>query len=116
MGSQGLGQTTEILWRRRFPRLPVSLPVSGEAPERSGQAFRGTLCNVGAGGVMTELSVEMVPGSAMRAVLETRRGPMEVEGRVVWTCATEARVRHGLAFAEPKDLDFALDLFLAENR
>jgi hypothetical protein len=116
MGSQGAVQTTENLWRRRFPRLPVSLAVSGEAPEWSGQALRGTLCNVGAGGMMMELPVEMVPGSAMRAVLETRCGRMEVEGRVVWTCATGTRVRHGLAFPEPKDPDFALDLFLAENR
>ena len=116
MGSQGAGQTTENLWRRRFPRLPVSLAVNGEASEWSGQALRGNLCNVGAGGMMMELPVELVPGSAMRAVLETRRGRMEVEGRVVWTCATGDRVRHGLAFPEPKDPDFALDLFLAENR
>ncbi len=115
MGGEGEGQMREIAWRRRFARFPVSLPVIGQAPERNEEEFRGTLCDVGAGGMMMELPLEVVPGSEMRAVLQTRRGPVEVEGRVIWTRATGAGVRHGLAFPEPKDRDFAVDLFLAEN-
>ncbi len=61
-----------------------------QAPERNEEEFRGTLCDVGAGGMMLELSVEMVPGNEMRAVVQTWRGPVEVEGRVIWTRAAGA--------------------------
>ncbi len=65
---------------------------------------------------MAEFPVEMVPGSSMDLVLQTRWGPLEVEGTVVWASASEGKIFHGVAFPEPKGQDFAVDLFVAESR
>jgi hypothetical protein len=35
---------------------------------------------------------------------------------VVWTASSRQQIRHGVAFPEPKGHDFAMDLFLGENR
>ncbi len=97
-------------------RLPVSLPVLGRAPQFPGEGLRGTVCNVSGGGMLAEFPVELVPGSAVDFILETRRGPLAVEGRVVWTSINQGRIRHGVAFPEPRGHAFAVDLFLGENR
>jgi len=51
----------------------------------------------------------------MRLMLKTQRGPIQVEGKVVNARATGSTIRHGLAFEEPKDLHFALDLFFNQD-
>ncbi|MBI4573221.1 MAG: PilZ domain-containing protein [candidate division NC10 bacterium] len=109
-------QPRESLGRRRFLRLPVSLPLVGQVAQRSGGQIRGTVRNVCSGGMMVELPVEVEPGNAMRSVLHTKQGPMQVEGRVVWTAPSGNRILHGVAFPEPKGHLFAMDLFLRENR
>ena len=100
---------------RRFPRLPVSLPVIGLASEGSGQELPGTLHRAGEGGLEVEFPEAVAPGTPMRLLLQTKRGPIEVEGKIVNARATGATVRHGLAFQEPKDFHFALDLFFNEG-
>ena len=72
--------------------------------------------NVGGGGLMAEFPVDMAPREAVSLVLETRRGPLEVDGRVVWTAAANGKIRHGVAFWEPKGQEFAVDLFVSESR
>jgi hypothetical protein len=109
-------QTSEPLGRRRFLRLPVFLPVIGHMPQSGESQVRGITRNVGSGGMMVEFPVGVVPGSEIRTVLHTQRGPVDLAGRVVWTSATGDRVRYGVAFQEPKDQDFAVDLFLSERR
>jgi hypothetical protein len=52
----------------------------------------------------------------MALVLQTRRGPLDLKGRVVWTAASQDVVRHGFVFPEPKGQDFALNLFSAESQ
>jgi len=106
----------EAQGRRQFLRIPLSLSMSGRVDEPSQQELLGTVCNLSAGGMMVELPVGMPPGCRMRAVLQTRQGRLEVDGKIVWTVAQGVAVRHGIAFVEPKERDFALDLFLAENR
>lgn len=101
--------------RRRFERLPVSMPALCRAPQFRGGEARGIVRYVGAGGLMVELPVEVVPGSPIRVVLPTRSGPLEVGGRIVWTAVNGTTIRHGLAFSEPKTPDFAVDLFLREK-
>lgn len=100
---------------RRFPRLPVSTPVIGLASEGSGQELRGTLHCAGEGGLAVEFPKAVAPGTPMRLLLLTQRGQIEVEGKVVNARATGTTVRHGLAFQEPKDFHFALDLFFDER-
>ncbi len=111
-----MNQPNETLGKRRYVRLPVSLPVIGRAVQFPGEEIRGMIRNVSAGGMMAELPVEMVPGSSMDLALQTRWGPLEVEGTVVWTSASEGKIFHGVAFPEPKGQDFAVDLFVAESR
>jgi hypothetical protein len=65
---------------------------------------------------MAEFPVEMVPGSPMELLLQTQHGPLALEGRVVWTAATQDMIGHGVAFPEPQCMGFALDLFLTEGR
>jgi hypothetical protein len=59
---------------------------------------------------MVEFPVELAPGSAVDLAILTQRGPLEVEAQTVWTAASGDTVRHGLAFAQPKDLHFAVGL------
>ncbi len=65
---------------------------------------------------MAEFPVQMVSGSTLGLTLQTPWGPLEVEGRVVWTAVAQGKVRHGVAFPEPKEQDFAVDLFVAGSR
>jgi hypothetical protein len=90
--------------------------VLARAEHVSGQEVAGTVRDIGAGGLMAEFPVEMAPRSAIWLRLQTRRGPLEMEGRVVWTAAAQGTIQHGVAFPEPKDQDFAMDLFLSERR
>jgi hypothetical protein len=100
--------------KRQFARVPVSLPVVGRAPQFREMALRGIARSAGAGGMMVELPVEVVPGSTLRVLLQTRRGPMEMEGKVVWTAAAKGATRHGLTFREPKGLSFIEELVAGE--
>jgi CheY-like chemotaxis protein len=100
---------------RRFPRLPVSLPVIGQVSEGGGLELPGTLHRAGEGGLEVEFPEAVAPGTPMRLLLKTQRGPIEVEGKIVNARVTGATVRHGLAFQEPKDFHFALDLFFNEG-
>lgn len=102
--------------RRRFIRLPVSLPVIGWVPDRSGLEIRGIALRVGAGGLEVEFPQAILPGSTLRVVLKTQPDPIEADCRVVFATQTGTSVRHGLAFLEPKDSHFAMELYLRESR
>lgn len=92
--------------KRRFPRMPVSVPVIGRTRQFGGAELPGMVRHISVGGLMVEFPVEVVVGSVLFVVLQTRHGPLEVEGRVVWTTVTNGGIRHGLSFSEPKDPDF----------
>lgn len=114
MGSEPERQLDEPLDRRRFVRFAVSLSVIGRARQFVGKELRGRVRNISAGGLMAEFPVEVVPRSTMALVLQSRRGPLEVEGKVMWTSATACKIRHGLAFPERKGPHF-MDLVVAKN-
>jgi len=109
-------QTDGLLGTRRFARFPISLPVVGRAGQCLKQSIQGVVRSIGAGGLMAEFPVQMVPGRAVGLVLQRRHGPLTIRGRVVWTSTTGDTVRHGFAFLEPQWPGFAMDLFLDENR
>jgi hypothetical protein len=111
--AQETGPTPE---RRRFERIPVSLPAVGRAAQFPGVALRGMVRYIAAGGLMVELPVEVVSGSTLHVLLQTRQGPREVEGKVVWTAATGGTVRHGLAFPESQGPEFLEELLREESR
>jgi len=91
---------------RRFSRVPVALPVIGWVPQLLGARLQGIARHVGAGGMMLEFPVELMRGTFLRVVLATVQGPLEVEGKVVWTGAHEGVIRHGLAFRGAKESEF----------
>ncbi len=109
-GKEGVEGPEEHLGQRRFLRFPAYLPVIGFAPQLELGEILGVVRTVSAGGLMVELPVELAPGSAVDLALLTQRGPLEVEAQTVWTAASGDTVRHGLAFPQPKELDFAVGL------
>jgi len=72
--------------------------------------------NVSVGGLIAELPERILPATPVRLLIKTRRGPLEFEARVVWSAATGGTIRHGFAFTQPQDHDFAITLFIDENR
>lgn len=110
-GEEGAPETGRMQVVRRFERVPVSLPAIARAPQFPGTALRGVVLYIAAGGLMVELPVEVVSGSTLWVLLQTRQGPREVEGKVVWTAAAGGTVHHGLAFAEPEEPDFLEEFF-----
>jgi hypothetical protein len=102
--------------RRQFDRIPVALPVIGQAPQFREMDLPGMVRSVAPGGLMVEFPVVVVPGSLLRLAIQTGLGPVEVEGRVVWTAVTRGTIRHGLAFPVPKGPDFASELQIVEWR
>lgn len=110
-----MGGLENHLEGRRFVRFPVFLPVIGLGSQSDQGEILGMVRNVSAGGLMVEFSVELVPGTALDLALLTHRGPLEVEARTVWTVISEGMVRHGFAFPQPKDHDFALRLSAGEG-
>ena len=115
-GDTSAPQTSGPTGRRRFARVPVSLPVLARAEQFPGKEIAGVVRNVSAGGLTAEFPVQIAPDSTVALRLQTRRGPLEVKGRIVWTTVIGGTVRHGFTFPEPKGLDFALDLFIRENQ
>ena len=107
--------------RRGSARYLIGLPLlykSREpAPSRVGV---GWTHNLGEGGSCVELN-ECLPRQAPLTVrLQTDRGPIDVEGQVVWVgeaTSTVGGIPHGLAFAQiaPADSQTLRALLLAEG-
>jgi DNA-binding response OmpR family regulator len=102
--------------KRRYARLDVSLPVSAWVLEQPGAELRGRLLRVAEGGMEVELPEAVPPSTGLRVVMPTRRGPTEVEGKVVFARSMGPAVRHGLAFFQPKDFHFVLGLFVHDEK
>ncbi len=100
---------------RRFPRLPVSVPVIGRAAAFGDTEVPGTARNISGGGLMAEFPVLMFPGSVVDLTLQTRHGALAVTGQVAWAEARGARIGHGIAFREPRGDDFASELVQREK-
>ncbi len=116
MVRQSVTPGSDARGKRRFIRLPVSLPVIGWIPDRAGLEIRGNALRVGAGGLEVEFPQAILPGSTLRVVLKTQPDPIEADCRVVFATKTGTTVRHGLAFLEPRDPNFAMELFFREGR
>ena len=101
--------------RRQFARFPVSYAALLRDERFPDRKVSGMVRDIGDGGLMVELPVQLPSGGDMGLLLQTQRGPLPVEGQVVWAAATKDMIRYGIAFPEPKDMGFALDLFLTEG-
>jgi CheY-like chemotaxis protein len=96
-------------------RFPVTLPLVARVPQYPGKVLTGTIRDIGRGGVMAEFPLEVVPGSQLRLILQTRTGPLDRSGTVVWTRSVEGLVQHGIAFPEPEPRNFAVHLYRQEH-
>ncbi len=110
-----MGERSEEVGHRRFGRLPVAVPVVSRAAQFGDTALHGMVWNIGGGGLLAKFPVQIVPGSVVDLVLQTRTGPLAVNGQVAWTEPPGTQIGHGIAFSEPRGDDFASDLFLGEN-
>ncbi len=111
-----MSERTQTVGHRRFIRFPLAMPVTGRAAQFGEPDLRGTVRNVSGGGLMAEFPVQIVPGTVMALVLQTRHGPLALTGQIAWADPPGNAIRHGVAFSEPKGHDFALTLSLEENR
>ena len=116
MTNEMIQEMDGLLGTRRFARFPISLGVIGRDGQSSKEPIQGVVRSIGAGGLMAEFPVQMVPGRTLGLVLQRRHGPLTVKARVVWTSTTKGKVCHGFAFLEPQWPGFAMELFLDENR
>jgi CheY-like chemotaxis protein len=92
--------------QRRFVRFPVAVAVTGKALQFPDRSLRGTVRDIGRGGLMAEFPVTLVPGSLIQVSLNTPSGPIQETGRVIWAAKARQAVRHGLAFPEVKPRGF----------
>ena len=115
--AEGMSEPVSYYYgERRFARFPVEMPVVAQASQFPDRKLSGMIRNVGRGGLMAEFVIQLVPGSLVDLTLHTRDGLREETARVVWRKATRGVVQHGFAFPTPKEQDFALEIFLAQNR
>ena len=100
-GNPAIGLCAEF-GQRRFVRFPVAVAVTGKALQFPDRSLRGTVRDIGRGGLMAEFPVTLVPGSLIQFSLNTPSGPIQETGRVIWAAKARQAVRHGLAFPEVK--------------
>ncbi len=112
----GVNERTQTVGHRHFVRFSVVVPVVRRAAQLGETDLRGTVRNISAGGLMVEFPVQLAAESRVSLELHTRRGPLPVTGHVAWADPPGEAIRHGIAFVQPKDHDFAMDLFLSESR
>jgi hypothetical protein len=116
VSADGMIEPGSYYGERRFARFRVDVPVVAQASQFPDRKLHGMIRNIGRGGLLAEFALQLAPGRLVDLTLHTRDGLREERARVVWRKVAWGVVLHGLAFPTPKEQDFALDLFLAENR
>jgi hypothetical protein len=81
-----------------------------------GKDILGMVRNVGAGGLMAEFPVLLMRAGGAQLWLQTQRGSLAVDARVVWNAAGGDMIRHGLAFLTAQGPGLAEDLLQDERR
>lgn len=110
-----MSESIRALDRRRLVRFPVAVTVVGRAAQGGEVELWGTVRNISGGGLMVEFPVQAFLGSTVYLTLQASEGPLPVEGRVMWVDHLGDRIRHGLAFPDPKGYAFGLQLYLSEQ-
>ncbi len=103
---------------RRFPRLSISLPLLHRAKDATpARVGAGWTCDLSAAGARIELAEHFDPLESLHVRLQTDRGSIEGEARVIWASSqpVEGAIRHGVAFTQlaPKHLQTLRDLLFS---
>lgn len=104
--------------QRRSTRLPVRLPLQAHVGGAGiGIVLAGTLRDVSPEGLSAIFPEEaLAVGMLLKLLLLTKVGPLALEARVVWARRDSEGFCYGFEFLDPKDRDFAIGVFLSENR
>jgi Tfp pilus assembly protein PilZ len=107
--------------QRRFPRYLIQLPLlHREIAPAAVKAGVGWTRNLGEGGAGVDLADPLRPGMPLRLRLQTDRGAIEVEARVIWIGEPGTPggvVPHGMAFTQvaSDQLQALRDLLLSKG-
>jgi len=85
--------------RRRSPRAAIS--CEAKIVSTGGKHFSATAEDVGREGCRVVAPVPLTRGSALRVLLRSAHGEVDLLGTVVWISGEEAPWRVGIAFAPP---------------
>jgi len=119
-GSQGISHSrwTE---KRRCPRYSIRLPLLHKAKSSGAdRAEVGWTHNMGEGGACVELTEPLRPEEPIRVRLQTAKGAIELEAKVIWSreaCSAGRGILHGMAFTQitSEQLEPLRDLFFSEG-
>jgi len=119
-GSQGTppSHRTE---QRRHPRYSIRLPLLHKAQSSGAdRAEMGWTHNMGEGGACVEVSERLQPQGPIRVRLQTARGAIELEAKVVWSRepgSAGGGVLHGMAFTQipPEQVEPFRELLLSKG-
>lgn len=107
--------------KRRHPRYSIRLPLLHKA-ESSGadRAEMGWTHNMGEGGACVELAERLQPPGPIRVRLQTAKGAIELETRLIWSREADSSgggTLHGMAFLQiaPEQLEDLRELLLSEG-
>lgn len=79
--------------------------------------MEGTIRDVSPEGLSAIFAGEaFAVGMPLTLLLLTKVGPLALEARVVWARPDSERFCYGFAFLQPQNRDFAIGMFLSENR
>jgi c-di-GMP-binding flagellar brake protein YcgR len=103
-------------------RLPLDIPVQCQRKDAPGESFEGHTANMSREGLLLCLPQVLSPGTVLTMTLRTSKGPITVDGAVVWAEPPEEgkpapSVRHGLRFMFLSwSSSLALGLLLTESK
>jgi hypothetical protein len=90
--------------QRRFPRQSIALPLLHRSKDATPiRAGAGWTCDLSAAGARIELAEHLDPLEFLHVRLQTDRGSIEGEARVIWAAPPqpgEGGIRHGVAFTQ----------------
>jgi hypothetical protein len=106
---------------RQHLRYSIRLPLLHKARSSgTDRAEMGWTRNLGEGGACVELTERLHPQGPIRVRLQTAKGAIELEARVVWSKeagSTGGKILHGMAFTQitPEQLTPLREVLLAEG-
>jgi hypothetical protein len=86
---------------QRFPRYQIQLPVLQKASANATRVEVGWTRDLSVSGACLQLPARLPASAVIWLRLQTDRGPIELEARVVWTCENAGSRKgalHGIAF------------------
>ena len=108
--------------QQQFPRYPFQLPLLHTVLSHpAGRTGMGWTRNLSEGGACVEVAEGVPTDATLRLRLQTERGAIEAEAKVVWAAAPDSDrgvVPHGVAFTRmpPDQQQILRELFLTEAK